>query len=160
GVIAGPGRERMRLPGAARAAHDVAVGVENADRRHVDGGKPLLPPRLAQQRLRREHRRSGRKLVGEDGRLAHAGFLATIGAPWKGDTGDDRGIVMRRPRGGNWRVGGATRGQSVAQPRRVLAAEPARYAAGEIGRESMLRVKSPQDFWAGILFVLCGCAAI
>jgi hypothetical protein len=24
----------------------------------------------------------------------------------------------------------------------------------------MIRVKSPQDFWAGVLFVLCGCAAI
>jgi hypothetical protein len=49
---------------------------------------------------------------------------------------------------------------SRAQPPRVLAAAAARYAAGEIGRESMIRVKSPQDFWAGILFVLFGCVAI
>jgi Tripartite tricarboxylate transporter TctB family len=67
---------------------------------------------------------------------------------------------MARPRAGNCRVGAATRGQSVTQPPRVLAAEAARYAAGEIGRESMIRVKSPQDFWAGILFVLFGCVAI
>jgi hypothetical protein len=28
------------------------------------------------------------------------------------------------------------------------------------GGKGMIRVKSPQDFWAGILFILCGCAAL
>src|SRR5262245_42831164 len=156
-VIAGPSRERMRLPGATRAADDVAVGVEDADRRNVDGGEPLLPPRLAQQRLRCEHRRRARKLVGEDGRLAHAAFLATIRTPWKGHARrsrhSDAAASRRQLAGGRAGAWAAHR----AQPPCVLAAAAARYAAGEIGRESMIRVKSPQDFWAG---VLCGCAAI
>jgi hypothetical protein len=38
---------------------------------------------------------------------------------------------------------------------------PALYAAAIVrGVSTMVRVKSPQDFWAGVLFVMFGCAAL
>ena len=42
-VIAGPGFETLRPALAREPPHDVAVGVEDADRRHVRRRQPLLP---------------------------------------------------------------------------------------------------------------------
>src|SRR5262249_31312715 len=66
GVVAGPALERPRRAGSPEVANDVPVRVENADRRHVDGGETLLPPRFAQQRGGPEHRRRRRVLVVEN----------------------------------------------------------------------------------------------
>ena len=70
GVIAGPFGETLRLAALAQPAHDVAIGVEQAHRRDLPVGDALLPPRLAQERGRLEHRRGGRVLVVEDRRRA------------------------------------------------------------------------------------------
>jgi hypothetical protein len=55
-VIAGPGLERLRLAGSPDVADDIAIGVEDADRRYLGCRKALLPPRFAQQRRRPEDR--------------------------------------------------------------------------------------------------------
>src|SRR5262249_13018995 len=65
-VVAGPALERPRRAGSPKLANDVSVRVQNADRRHVDGGETLLPPRFAQQRGRPEYRCRRRVLVIEN----------------------------------------------------------------------------------------------
>ena len=56
-VITGPIREASGFSALPKGAHNVAVGVENAYRRHLDGRELLLAPRLAQQRGRQENGR-------------------------------------------------------------------------------------------------------
>src|SRR6478752_7039071 len=49
----------------------------------------------------------------------------------------------------------------VPHARRVFAIRAAMYAAARSGSERrMVRVRSPQDFWAGILFIVFGGAAL
>jgi hypothetical protein len=75
-MIAGPRRERMGAPRVSQSADDIAIRIEDADRRHVGGGETLLAACLAQQRLRREHRGSRGGLMIENGRLSHVVFVA------------------------------------------------------------------------------------
>src|SRR5262249_58510985 len=67
GGIGGPPGERRGGSGGAEATQDVAVRIEDADRRHIDRRQTLLPPRLAQQRRRRKDRRSAGRFVGQKG---------------------------------------------------------------------------------------------
>ena len=57
GVIAGPIRKRLRLTGLPQPAHDIAVGVQDAERRHIDRRQALLPPRFPQECRGLENRR-------------------------------------------------------------------------------------------------------
>jgi hypothetical protein len=77
GMIAGPIFGALRLPGRLQAADDIAVGVEDADGRHVCDCQPLLTPCLAQQGRSDEHRRHGRVLVVEQ-RRRHGGLRRRV----------------------------------------------------------------------------------
>jgi hypothetical protein len=66
-VVAGPAAVRARAAGLREMGDEVAVGVEQADRRHRLGRQPLLAPGLAQQGFRLEHRRRVVMLVGQQG---------------------------------------------------------------------------------------------
>ena len=57
GVIAGPVRKRLRLTGLPQPAHDIAVGIQDAERRHIDRCQTLLPPRFPQECCGLENRR-------------------------------------------------------------------------------------------------------
>jgi hypothetical protein len=49
GVIAGPARERLCRPSLSQPAHQIAIGVKNADGGHRQSIKPLLSPCFTQQ---------------------------------------------------------------------------------------------------------------
>jgi hypothetical protein len=55
GVITGPAREWLCRPSQSQSAHQVAIGVENADRGHRQSVKFLLSPGFTQQSCRGEH---------------------------------------------------------------------------------------------------------
>ena len=71
GVIARPGCKTTCLPGSFEVSDDVAVGIKDANRRHIQVGEVLLATGFAQQRLRIKDRRLARALVVENGRRFH-----------------------------------------------------------------------------------------
>ena len=88
GVVARPGGEPMGLAGGVEVANDVAIRVENADRRHVQDRQILLTTRFAQQRLGLKDRRFAMSLVVENG--GRSVMLL------RGYSLEDRAIVIRR----------------------------------------------------------------
>ena len=65
-VVAGPAFMQSGSARAAQMAHDVAVGIEEAVLGNRTGLDPLLPPRLAQQRVGREDRGGAMVLAAQD----------------------------------------------------------------------------------------------
>ena len=63
GMIARPRRERLCRSGLSQLPHQVAIGIQNADRRHLHSVQPLLSPCLTEQGCRGENRRPRRVLV-------------------------------------------------------------------------------------------------
>ena len=57
-VVARPTLNGTRPPVLPYPTDDIAVRIEDAYRRNIDGGKALLPSRLSQQRFRPEDRSS------------------------------------------------------------------------------------------------------
>jgi hypothetical protein len=50
GVVAGPARKGFGFSGCAKLAHKVAIGIQQAYRRHLNGREVFLASCLAQQR--------------------------------------------------------------------------------------------------------------
>ncbi len=66
GVVASPALMNMAKACSLQMADDIAVRVKNADIRHRQDRKPLLPTRLPQKRFRPEHGGSAVVLAAED----------------------------------------------------------------------------------------------
>jgi hypothetical protein len=63
GVIAWPACKGLGSAGLPKCPHKVAIGIQQAHRRHQDSWEVLLASRLAQQRGRHKDRRRRRVLV-------------------------------------------------------------------------------------------------
>src|SRR5262249_27422414 len=68
-VVARPRQKWLCRARAPEVADNVAIGVEDADRRHIGRREALLPSCLVQQRARRDYRIRQRRLVLHNGRL-------------------------------------------------------------------------------------------
>ena len=62
-MVAGPSIKALGAAGFVEMTEDVAIGIEDADRRYIERRKALLPSNLLQQGIGRKHRCRLRKFV-------------------------------------------------------------------------------------------------